>query len=156
MFGEDHARGPFLDPPVRARSCHIALQFGRIGHPGSLGQLGRLLGNGQGTPPHCRCQNRWGIGQVHTSCMPWRRAGLELPSWSSLADGARPVLARGDIQDQPRCGWQREVSLIVEQHFRDTRLLPTMTARSSSVTLTRRPSGGRPVHQLPHRQAVPD
>ena len=30
MFGEDHARGPFLDSPVRARSCHIALQFGSI------------------------------------------------------------------------------------------------------------------------------
>ena len=48
MFGEDHARGPFLDAPVRARSCHITLQFGRIGHPerisdsrsSSLGQLG--------------------------------------------------------------------------------------------------------------------
>ena len=52
-----------------------------------------------------------GIGQVHTTCMPWRRAGLCSGigrRWhrisTSLADGARPVL-----QDQPRCGWQREV-----------------------------------------------
>ena len=51
----------------------------------------------------------------------------------SLADGARPVLARRDVQDQPRCGWEREVSLKVEQHFRDTRLLPTMTERDQAL-----------------------
>ena len=50
----------------------------------------------------------------------WAPVSIELPSWSSLADEARPVPARWDVQDQPRCGWQREVSLKVEQHFRDT------------------------------------
>ena len=74
--------------------------------------------------PIVAARNRWRIGQVHTSCMPWRRAGL----CSGVGRGwHRTSIARGDVQDQPRCGWQREVSLKVEQHFRDTWLLPTIT-----------------------------
>ena len=30
-------------------------------------------------------------------------------------------------RDQPRHGWQREVSMEVEQHFKESRLVPTMT-----------------------------
>ena len=102
----------------------------------------RIVGElGGFTPVAC-------LGDVQVCALALGVVGIELPSWSSLADGARPVLARGDVQDQPRSGWQREVSLKAEQHFRDTRLLPTMTE-------TRRPSGGCPVHQLPHGQAVP-
>ena len=96
----------------------IAWQWSRhatpLSLPGSLGELGRF------TPVAC-------LGDVQVCALALGAVGIELPSWSSLADGARPVLARGDVQDQPRCGWQHEVSLKVEQHFRDTRLLPTMT-----------------------------
>ena len=31
------------------------------------------------------------------------------------------------MEDQSRHGWQREISMKIEQHFRDTRLMPTMT-----------------------------
>ena len=80
-----------------------------------------LHGQQMGTPVACL------VGDVQVCALALGAVGIELPSWSSLADGARPVLARGDVQDQPRYGWQREVSLKVEEHFRDTRLLPTMT-----------------------------
>ena len=66
-----------------------------------VGELGRF------TPVAC-------LGDVQVCALALGAVGIELPSWSSLADGARPVLARGDVQDQPRCGWQREVSLKVE------------------------------------------
>ena len=91
---------------VKARHPTVAARI--------VGELGRL------TPVAC-------LGDVQVCALALGAVGIELPSWSSLADGARPVLARGDVQDQPHCGWQREVSLKVEQHFRDTRLLPTMT-----------------------------
>ena len=104
----------------------------------------------------------WGIGQVHTSCMPWRRAGLVLWRWARLASNfhrgphwqTEPVrcLHEGNVQDQPRCGWQREVSLKVEQHFRDTWLLPTMTEPDQALLR----SQGGPLAAVPFTSCPTD
>ena len=130
MFGKDHARGPFLDPPVRARSCHIVL--GRIGHrisvPSvcSLGQLGRLFCNGQGAPPHCRCQTSV-VGRRSPSGFCTRGCPGPAPLWVAT----RSVL-------ESRTTLQRHAAVANNDR-----------ARSSSVTLTRRPSGGAPFTSCP-------
>ena len=148
MFGQDHARGPFLDAPVRARSCHVApsawedwasrAHFGPvsllIGPAGPIAwqwskhatPLSLPESLGRFTPVAC-------LEDVQVCALALGAVGIEFPSWSSLADGARPLPARGDVQDQPRSGWQREVSMQVEQHFRDTRLMPTMTEPDQSL-----------------------
>ena len=82
--------------------------------------------------------------------------GVELPSWSELANGVRPLPSRGYTEDQPRHGWQREVSMKVEEHFKDSRLLPTMTEPEQALLC----SQGGPLAALhlllPHGQVVSD
>ena len=55
--------------------------------------------------------------------------GFDIPSWRSLAAGARPP-PRDPEDHEPSCprqGWQHEASSRVEQHFRTLDLLPRLT-----------------------------
>ena len=170
MFGEDHARGPFLDSPVRARSRHIALQFGSIrsafrsresAHWASWADCPAMV-KARHPVVAARIVGNWaGSHQLHAleTCRSvlWHWAPLASnfhrgPHWQT-----EPVRCLHDGMYQPRCGWQREVSLKVEQHFRDTRLLPTMTEPDQALLRSQGgPLAATPVHQLPHRQVVPD
>ena len=91
---------------VRARHPIVAARI--------IWEMGRF------TPVAC-------LEDVQACALALGAVGIELPSWSELANGARPLPSRGHAEDQPRHGWQREVSKKVEQHFKDSRLLPTMT-----------------------------
>ena len=55
--------------------------------------------------------------------------GFDIPSWRSLAAGARPLPR--DPEDNelgcPRQGWEHEASSRVEQHFRALDLFPSLT-----------------------------
>ena len=63
-------------------------------------------------------------------------------------------LHEGMSRTSPRHGWQREVSMKVEQHFRDTRLMPTTTEpdpallRSQGGPLAAAPFTGCPTDRL--------
>ena len=119
MFGQDHARGPFpcsklphsLQWEVWASKAHFGPVNRLIGPVGPIAwQWSKQAGSHQ----------REGLCSGLGRC--WHRISNVGPP---LADGARPLPARGHVEDQSRHGWQREVSMKVEPHFRDMRLMPT-------------------------------
>ena len=81
-----------LHPSVN-QAATLSFSFGGVGHleripvprSSSLGQLGGLFGDGQSAPLHCRSENHWGDGQVHTSRVPHRRPGFVHWHWALSA-----------------------------------------------------------------------
>ena len=70
--------------------------------------------------------------------------GFELPSWRSLAAGARPPPR--DLEDHepgsPRQGWQHEASSRVEQDFRALALFPRLTDTQKTMLRSQSGPGG--------------
>ena len=102
-------------------------------HPGVVGNLLTQL---EGVP----------VGHSLTSASAAARSldgvhGFDIPSWRSLAAGARPP-PRDPEDHEPGCprqGWQHEASSRVEQHFRALDLLPRLT--DTEKTMLRSQSG---------------
>ena len=102
-------------------------------HPGVAGHL---LTHLEGVP----------MGQSLTSATTAARSldgvhGFEVPSWRSLAAGARPPLRDPEDHEPgcPRQGWQHEASSRVEQDFRALDLFPRLS--DTQKTMLRSQSG---------------
>ena len=111
------------NPASWADSLHMVQKR----HPGVVGHLLTQL---EGVP----------VGHSLTSASAAARS-LDIPSWRSLAAGARPP-PRDPEDNEPGCprqGWQHEASSRVEQHFRALDLLPRLT--DTEKTMLRSQSG---------------
>ena len=130
----------FFDIPL-AQTC----MFHTSQWPCSLGQLGRLLGDGPCTPP--RRRDVVGAPSRRDATTPCLRevrqvahdlleVGFEPHSWRALLAGARPE--RNEVDEfEWGCGigWQHEAASRVERHHRDDHIFPHLTDPARALLL---------------------
>ena len=114
--------------------------------PCSLGQMGRLLGDGPCTPPRRRdvvgapsgrrCHHPL-LGEVRHVAHDLFEVGFEPHSWRVLLAGARPE--RNEVDEfEWGCGigWQHEAASRVERHHRDDHIFPHLTDPDRALLLS--------------------